>query len=188
MGSDTTSGDSSSSDELRAVSPSFQSTTPLAGRRMETLRSALTSADQDGTFVRNSNNHYAIRWSTRRSGPLSASERTSLVKAAYTFAVHDADPSLTGAIAIRSLTALTSSSSDLSSALDAVGLGGDADDARTKNARAALEDKLAAAASLSDVSVYKGKLPGQGLDWQGVMAVVDQTNQEVLFEVGGFGN
>lgn len=176
------------SDELRSVASSLTETATFSGYRVDALRRAFVAIDGQGSFVRNSDTRFGVRWTRKSSAPLTAAARIDLAQQAYTFVVRNADPSASSRRYIKKLTAVTASPENFEAALGNVGLTADGDDTKSAKALAALQGKLADVVALDDVHVYTGDLPENGLDWQGVLVVVDEKNHEVLFEAGGFGN
>ncbi|HEY8080072.1 MAG TPA: hypothetical protein VIF62_38340 [Labilithrix sp.] len=175
-----TTDSASEAEDLR--SNSFDLRQPFSGARMEKLRKALSTIDDEGSFVRNYHRSAGVHFQRSSHAALTDAERAQLVSSAYTWWTHFEDPSANEHV--RDLVVQT----DGGKALDAIGLEVDVEDARSDAARAALEKTLATVAATRDVTVYTAVLPKEDMSWHDLLAVVDEDEQEILFETGGYGN
>jgi hypothetical protein len=147
---------------------------------MNALEDSLASIDASATLVRNTRDGDGIHYETSNTGPLADSEREALVRAAASFWHRGST--------LRELTGVANRADDLGKALDHIGVMDDVSDPKTDAARAKVLDELVALAAIDGVHVYTARLPDEDMSWNNLLVVVDEKNQDILLESGGFGN
>lgn len=176
-----------SDEELRSPATAFFEREPLSGTRVEALRRELTKASTGYAWVQNQGTVFGVEWQAPAAA-LDDGARASVVQAAFTFHLRNADASMKNRKYVSDLKAIAATDEALGAALDFVGLQPDDGDAATTAERAKLADALGAAARTKSLTVYTGSLHYQvDMYWENVLVVVDEENRQILFATGGYG-
>lgn len=178
--------EASNADEIRAEAVTYSHKSPMASAALEDLRQATDSDFGDFLWTANQYSVSAVRLegASGLTGENAAAVVRRLTQRAFAFDRNaDRRRSL-----VQHLRVVTESADELTAALDGTGLVPTMNDEDSSREHARLVTLLRRAAKEDGVVVLRGELTFQpDMYWEGLLAVFDTKNGEVLFVRGGYG-